>query len=354
MLLNLVDRWAEKLLVAAGLFKLALVAMFFLSFTALPDHTANAASTNTCSGIDLVEKMKNDEPEKYASLVAEAAETLNGNSIFWKVEKDGHPVSWLFGTMHMADPAISVLPDNVSEILDSTDRVVIETLDVLDQQAAVKAMAKVQHLVVLGNGQTLRSLVRDDLEDELEAAVSARGMPMLAADRLQPWLISTMVSLPVCELQRKQAGEVVLDQVIAARAQEKGKTLAGLETMDEQFSAMASLPQEFHVSALEETLAMGSVATDVIETMKALYIKGQTGMIFPMIKAMAPESYSGESTAQFQEALIHTRNKTMLERVLPMLEEDSTFLAVGALHLPGETGLVEQLRKAGYQVTEAH
>jgi uncharacterized protein YbaP (TraB family) len=41
----------------------------------------------------------------------------------------------------------------------------------------------------------------------------------------------------------------------------------------------------------------------------------------------------------------------MAERALPFLEEGGAFIAVGALHLPGEAGLVELLRAKGYTVT---
>ena len=77
------------------------------------------------------------------------------------------------------------------------------------------------------------------------------------------------------------------------------------------------------------------------------------GVVFPLMKAVMPQTGSGEGVAQFQEALIDKRNDTMTERALPVLEKGPTFIAVGALHLPGETGLVKQLRDAGYTVTPA-
>ncbi len=41
----------------------------------------------------------------------------------------------------------------------------------------------------------------------------------------------------------------------------------------------------------------------------------------------------------------------MAERAEPILQAGPTFIAVGALHLPGETGLVKLLRAKGYSVT---
>ena len=48
---------------------------------------------------------------------------------------------------------------------------------------------------------------------------------------------------------------------------------------------------------------------------------------------------------------IVARNERMVQTVLPYLSEDSVFIAVGALHLPGEDGLVSLLRSRGYRLT---
>jgi uncharacterized protein len=42
----------------------------------------------------------------------------------------------------------------------------------------------------------------------------------------------------------------------------------------------------------------------------------------------------------------------MAERIAPLLKGGGAFIAVGALHLPGKTGLIERLRAEGYTVTK--
>ncbi|RLA04876.1 MAG: hypothetical protein DRQ60_03605 [Gammaproteobacteria bacterium] len=44
----------------------------------------------------------------------------------------------------------------------------------------------------------------------------------------------------------------------------------------------------------------------------------------------------------------------MVERLLPILKEGKAFIAVGALHLPGESGLLQRLHKLGYQITHRY
>jgi uncharacterized protein len=49
--------------------------------------------------------------------------------------------------------------------------------------------------------------------------------------------------------------------------------------------------------------------------------------------------------------MITGRNRTMADKAAPLLDRGSAFMAVGALHLPGPTGLIELFRTAGYTVT---
>jgi uncharacterized protein YbaP (TraB family) len=48
---------------------------------------------------------------------------------------------------------------------------------------------------------------------------------------------------------------------------------------------------------------------------------------------------------------IDARNRQMVSTALPQLAEKCTFIAVGALHLPGPQGLITLLRDAGYELT---
>ena len=198
--------WSENLLIIVGLMKLVLLAFFFASFAVIQSPSANTQSADECSGKNLLTELERKDPDKYQAVLSEAKDTINADSIFWKIQKGGMEPSWLLGTMHLADPDIATLPEDAKKAILASDTLVIESVEALDQQAAAKAMAGLAHLTLLKQG-TLRDLVADELEDELEIAVTRRGVPMQLADRMQPWLIATTVALPVCEIARKQKGE---------------------------------------------------------------------------------------------------------------------------------------------------
>lgn len=53
---------------------------------------------------------------------------------------------------------------------------------------------------------------------------------------------------------------------------------------------------------------------------------------------------------EFQQRLVVDRNHRMAERMQPYLQQGKVFIAVGALHLPGEEGLLNLLEQQGYAV----
>ena len=115
---------------------------------------------------------------------------------------------------------------------------------------------------------------------------------------------------------------------------------------------MASLPMEFHIKGLIETLKLGDRMDDVVETMIDLYVKGDTGTFWPLFRAVLPDEEGDEAGyAAFEQAMIIERNKTMIKNAEPIIDAGNAFIAVGALHLPGPEGLIELFRKAGHTVS---
>lgn len=326
----------------------------FLSFlvVALLVSTKARAEAPACSGADMLAALAKDDPATVEKIEREAAATPNAKGLLWKLEKAGQPPSFLFGTMHMTDPRVTSLPPAAQAAFDASHTVVIETTDVLDQAALMAALMKKPELTMFTDDTTLASLLSPEDAKAVDAGLAARGIPMASVAKMKPWMLSAMVALPPCEMARKSAGAPVLDVKLAEDAKQSGKTLAGLETAAGQLEAMASLPMDFHLKGLVETLKLGDRMDDVIETMIVLYTRGHTGMFWPLFRAVLPTG--GDDTAgyaAFEETMITTRNKTMAEKAEPLLAKGNAFIAVGALHLPGTEGLVELFRKAGYTAT---
>jgi uncharacterized protein YbaP (TraB family) len=307
-----------------------------------------------CHGTSLLEEMKERDAAAYQQILAEGEKVPNGKGIFWKVEKPGLPPSWLLGTMHVTDPRVLEMPQGARSALDAADTIVIESDEVLDEKKAMAGILTRPELTMLTDGNSIEKLLQADDLAILTEGLKKRGIPLSAVSRMQPWMLMSIVSLPACEMARKAKNTAFLDKHLALEAAARGKSVKGLETLAEQLSAMASIPTEIHLKSLIETIRLGDRMDDVFETMTELYLSGQVGLTMPLLKKVAPDGSDDAGYAEFEELIVTRRNKLMAERAAPMLKDGNVFVAVGALHLPGEEGLVELLRKQGFTVTRAN
>lgn len=336
--------------IAAAL-PLALAVMLIATLTSLTPARADDAA---CGGKDLIAELKTSDPAKYAAFVTEGDKVPNGRSIFWKIDKPGVKTSWLLGTMHVTDPRVLVMPKGAAEADSKAGTIIVESDEILDEKKAAMAILARPELTMLANGATINSLLPPADVSKLEAGLAKRGIPLGAVSHMQPWMISSVVASPSCELTRKAQGAQFLDQKIATQAAAAGKQVKGLETLVDQLQAMADLPVAFHLKSLIETLQLGDKMTDVVETMTDLYLSGNAGATMAMLKAVTPDGDDADSDsdyATFEQRIILDRNKVMAERAAPILANGNVFMAVGALHLSGEKGLVELFRKQGFTVT---
>lgn len=337
--------WAWRIVQAMTL----LHTLLFVVFLATLASAAGAAEAS-CAGASLLDRLEREDPQKSTEIRALATATVNGDGIFWKVSRPGLAPSYVLGTMHSPDARIARLDDVVGKAFADARLVLVENVESLDREAMPKAMTALRDLILLSDGATLDALVGQEHAGALRQASEAHGIAWPVARMLQPWMVAAAIALPACDAKARQEGAPVLDQMIAERARRSGKRLEGLETIREQFSAIAGLPRQFHVNAIVDLLALGPLVDDLNETTKQLYLAGRTGMMLPLARAFSPRTYAGPGAGEFQAKLISERNRRMVERALPHLSEGGVFVAVGALHLPGADGLIELLRQKGFSV----
>jgi uncharacterized protein YbaP (TraB family) len=103
---------------------------------------------------------------------------------------------------------------------------------------------------------------------------------------------------------------------------------------------------------LKMSLKFYDRSEDLMETMVRRYLSRDIGVIWPFQMELARGAgFSPEAFKTFEEQMVSVRNRRMRDAAVPLLREGGTFVAVGALHLPGKLGLVELFRDAGFTVT---
>jgi hypothetical protein len=319
-----------------------------LSFS-LPARADEAAAR--CHGNDMLAEMQAKSPETYKKVMEESSQTPNTEAVLWKVEKPGLDASYLFGTMHLSDPRISVLPAEAKDAIAQSKSVALEVADLSDKAVAA-AMTKSRDLILYTAGKTLSTELSADEYKKVEQVVTKSGMPGQLAGVLKPWLVSMLLATSDCERQQLKAGATVLDLQVAAEAKKHGLTVQGLETVEDQLAALAAVPDDQQIALLKFGLKYLDRSDDQLETLIQMYLKRQIGAAMPFQVALAAESRIPASAFEgFKQMLLINRNAKMLEAAEPLIEKGNAFIAVGALHLSGAKGLVALLRQRGYTVT---
>lgn len=330
---------------------LLIAALFIVlaSLTAAAQEAAETAQTR-CTGKNLLDKLSATDPALYARIVENANALENGQAIFWKLERPGSPPSYLFGTIHLSDNRIKRLKDTTKNAIRASKTLLIENAN-LSPEAAERAYVAAAQSAIFSDGRSLDTLLSKD-EFEKVRKSAGEGIPAGELRLFRPWIVSLFIAASDCERRRIQSGYRVLDMALVERAQVNGIPVGGLETTEEQLAALASIPEDEQLGILRTNIALIEENENLRETMVQLYLRRRIGAVWDLQLALAEKAGVPASVyTSFQKTLIVERNRKMRDAALPHLEKGAAFIAVGALHLPGKTGLVELFRQAGYTAT---
>ena len=321
------------------------------SAEAAAEAAKEKAAPAECRGADMLAELAITDPETHKRVLEKGALLENSEALLWKIEKQGTAPSHLFGTIHLSDSRVTKIAPKVTEALFTSKTLALEVADLSDA-ALGAAMATSADLLVYADGQTLEQKLEKVEFERVKAVVEKAGIPGDVAKLLKPWLVSTLLAISDCERRQIDAGAPVVDMRLGEHAKEKGIPVVGLETIELQLAALASVPDDEQLQMLKVGLKYADRTSDLLETLLQLYLKRQMGAAMPFQIALAEKlGVPASAFDGFQKALLVDRNASMAKKAAPLLEQGQAFIAVGALHLPGRTGLVALLREAGYIVT---
>ncbi len=266
-----------------------------------------------------------------------ASDQAVGNGLLFEVRSGEDTRGWLFGTIHSEDSRVIELPLPVRDAFEASAGFAMEVIP--DTQAILQSMVT----MVYTDGRTLEAVIGPPLFQQVVQAIEERGMTEAAIRDFKPWAVVTILSVPPAE-----TGEF-LDMRLYKAATAAAKRIVGLESIDEQLAVFEELSERDQVALLRETLEVRDQLPEVFERLLGAYLERDLAALM----RLSDEYLRGgdpELEARFRTNALDVRNERMAERILPLLAEDVFFVAVGALHLLGEGGIVQRVRRAGFAV----
>lgn len=276
-----------------------------------------------------------------SQVYATPAGSKQQTGILWKIERSGLRSSYILGTVHTDDSRIINLPDIIKQKFRQADSFVAELkLDAFSRQDA-------SQLMFLPSGQELQALIGKQRYQRCVELLAQYGIPSQVAQRMKPWAVMVTLSMP------KSRTGIVLDHRLYQEAEIQGKKTYGLETNREQVAVFEafSLPQQ--IVMLDNAIMDIDRLPAVFDELVHYYLQRDlTGLQRLSEKYMLQ---GDRMVAQiFKKRALLDRNYLMVRRMKPRLMEGNSFIAVGALHLPGDEGILRLLEKDGYKVTSVY
>lgn len=304
-----------------------------------------------CSGRDLIAAL----PAESQAALRARAEVPFAHGNLWTATKDGQVIT-LVGTYHLNDPRFDPVIAELGPTLDKASALLVEAGP--EEEAALKAkIAAEPGLILLSPGPTLPERMAEADWQRLSEALKARGMAPFMAAKMQPWLVASLLEMPACMFPLAPGTDQGLDKRLMAEAARRGVPVHSLEPFDTVLKIFDRFSTEDQLAMLNQTVASDADSADMAATLSAAYFAGESRLFWEFsrqemegLPGMTPAEVDREM-GLVEVAMISSRN----EAWIPVLEQAAAkgpvLAAFGALHLPGEKGVLNLLAQQGWTVT---
>lgn len=264
--------------------------------------------------------------------------------LLWKISGRGiEKPSYILGTHHAVPYTFC---DTIPGLMKAFGEVghVVGEFDMLKMDAMTpQQMQDMQKMMMMPADTTMASLFSDAQRDTLDAYLkNTLGANLQMLSSMKPMTIMVTV-------QQKMLMEIIpdiasltgIDKYMQTLAAEKGKQVGGLETMEYQLGLLYGSSLQDQADALLD-MVRRSNSKELLQELTAAYKTQNLDTLWKI--------FQDQMTQLEYDALVKTRNLNWLEEMKVLLPTQSTLYVVGAGHLPGDSGMINLLREAGYKV----
>jgi uncharacterized protein YbaP (TraB family) len=248
--------------------------------------------------------------------------------------------SYLFGTIHLLCANDIELSETLKTAIKETDKVYLE----LDMDNLFEMMQAVQKMK-MRNDTTLSDLLSESDYKKVKAFFTSKSsmIPFSILETYKPMLAASMIMQTSTDCDNA----ISMEQIIMQQAKQDRKEIKGMETMTYQLSIFDSIPYEVQAKQLLAFITENDTedkASKEYEEMASAYRNQELNKLEMLINK---EEFG---VGNFADLLLYNRNRNWVVSMGKIFSANSAVIAVGAGHLPGEKGVINLLRKAGYKV----
>ncbi|MDX1343299.1 MAG: TraB/GumN family protein [Reinekea sp.] len=256
----------------------------------------------------------------------------------WHV--DGEQEFYLFGTIHVLKPDSYPLPPVYASTLKKCDALWLEADS--DELKDANILHELQQMMRLPVGDKLQDQLSENAYQQLQILAEKAGVSLSLLQGLKPWAAANQLTLVIFQ-QKGFTGEG-LDMYLQRFAQQQNIPVHAFETLLWQLNMFDELSDAYGDEFVEFSTAD---MDDVDQLVQDLYRNWRSGDVATMYEQAAFDGYE-----RVEQRMLVERNNAWMKTLLGSNHNGVQCVAVGALHMAADHGLLNQFKEAGYRVTQ--
>ncbi|WP_372793941.1 TraB/GumN family protein [Pontiella sp.] len=272
-----------------------------------------------------------------------SALSVQAKSTLWKVSSEKGAM-YIQGSAHILKAENYPLAPEIEQAYSNAATLVLE-VD-MGEMMSPRTQQLILSKAMLKQPDSLQTMLSPEVYTQLETVAAESGIPLAALQQFKPWFAT--MTLTIVKMKKMGLDENLgLDRHFYTRAQQDGKKVIGLESIDFQIALFNSLaeenPDDFVTRALAEIDQIEHELNRLLEAWETGDLQALETIINRCFIDY-PKQY---------KTFITDRNKAWVRQLDDMLNSGETHMVVvGAGHLPGEEGVINLLKKQGFSVEQ--
>ena len=273
----------------------------------------------------------------------------------WKVSDENSSI-WVLGSLHLADSTLYPLAPVIDSAFTHADELAVE-INLNDEEVVKEVGEQSARRGELAEG-TLRDLLPEDMWNTVDSLCTSWNVPVAMIEKMRPWLAATTLS-SYAFMQTGLNTDYGVDFVLLDRAAMEGKAIVGLETAEEQITALADTTESDSsgIYYLKTTLREISEIDSMVVNLMRAWKTGDDEMLRRLLNSEDDEnedslSQDSKFKDEHEQRIFVNRNAKMADSIATFLREDrNVFVVVGVAHLALEKdNVIDALRNRGLKV----
>ncbi len=278
----------------------------------------------------------------FSSIIIASTTALAESSV-WVISKGSQKI-YIGGTIHVLSQHDYPLPKEFEQVYKASDKLVFETN--ITEASGLEFQMQMMKAMTYSEGKTLRSELSPSTYTALEKYCASKNIQLALMEPLKPQM--AILALLGAELQRMGMVATGVDETFHKRARQDNKPTQYLETTSAQLDLLVNMGKGNEDQLVLNTLRDLDNIDTTMDAMKDAWRSGDQTK-FERI-ALTPMK---KDFPNLYQNLLVTRNNTWLSHIENMLSTPETELVlVGALHMIGKDGVLQQLQSRGYTIKQ--